>query len=546
MLCLYLNYFIAIFYGGIFDLSDIEKLKDLIKSPATAESSTVATVSRRNEGLWAISSKNNKEQTKTKTKDTTKTQSKGSQSNQNINANDLKSLLSKFIQLVPSGDSSDSNNQGGIEIEFNPISESSDDENDETDGNNSESSQIDGDNEGEKDIKKNSNSKTKSNSGKKKSGNKSKKQSIKRSENEGQVDTDESESDDENSESSPTTTTTKSKKRRTSNKKKGSKDSKVNLNNRSDFIESTTTNANTGAVASGHALNYNQGYPQFNPYPQIPPNYNQLPPPPPLPQQPSVGGPGPSVLNNQYSMPGPNVPYNNYPPHPSNYAPSVYNSHSHHGSQYEGNHYGPHSPHSSHSSYNHGNERVDGHDNWNSKHSRKSDESIRFSAAVSDVSKNIAGGGSSDTSSSSSNSGKSGQSSDERGFSSVINVNFPEFFKPSHSTVNHDTLDRDSNVSNFPIHRRVSFGVMANGLVRRAMKSMAYRLFPTMKNVKFIAAKGCRDVQSIGSLDSIIMPLGLAVTLHPLLLPLVPFFLLALGSIKAVESATCFVSEYFK
>lgn len=94
--------------------------------------------------------------------------------------------------------------------------------------------------------------------------------------------------------------------------------------------------------------------------------------------------------------------------------------------------------------------------------------------------------------------------------------------------------------------RRVSFGNMANGLIQRALRSMVYRVFPSIKNVKGVAARGCREVQSIGSFDSIIMPLGLAVTLHPLLLPLIPFLLLALGSIKAIESATCFVSEYFR
>ena len=135
----------------------------------------------------------------------------------------------------------------------------------------------------------------------------------------------------------------------------------------------------------------------------------------------------------------------------------------------------------------------------------------------------------------------------------VINVNIADPHKSSSSSsgdsvsYNSDSSSVSSQVaSRFPL-RRGSFNSMANGLARKALSSIFHRIFPTMKhlNVKGVAAKGCRDVQSIGSLDSIIMPLGLAVTLHPLLLPLVPFLLLALGSIKAIESATCFVSEYF-
>lgn len=137
----------------------------------------------------------------------------------------------------------------------------------------------------------------------------------------------------------------------------------------------------------------------------------------------------------------------------------------------------------------------------------------------------------------------------------VINVNLlPEMLKGGSdkssllssfaSSLQDDTVhNREPSKYGF---RRVSFGNMANGLVRRALRSMVYRIFPSIKNVKGVAARGCREVQSIGSFDSIIMPLGLAVTLHPLLLPLVPFLLLALGSIKAIESATCFVSEYFR
>lgn len=133
----------------------------------------------------------------------------------------------------------------------------------------------------------------------------------------------------------------------------------------------------------------------------------------------------------------------------------------------------------------------------------------------------------------------------------VININVPDLLDPGNGnggrfsiTSHHD--DKSGNDAHHHGYRRVSFGSMANGLVRKAVKSIVYRVFPTLKSVKGIAARGCRDVQSIGSFDSIIMPLGLAVTLHPLLLPLVPFLLLALGSIKAIESATCFVSEYFR
>ena len=130
----------------------------------------------------------------------------------------------------------------------------------------------------------------------------------------------------------------------------------------------------------------------------------------------------------------------------------------------------------------------------------------------------------------------------------VINVNIADPRKVGDSLKNDVNQDTGSGTSGirFPL-RRGSFNSMANGLAKKALTSILYRIFPTMKhlNVKGVAARGCRDVQSIGSLDSIIMPLGLAVTLHPLLLPLVPFLLLALGSIKAIESATCFVSEYF-
>lgn len=131
----------------------------------------------------------------------------------------------------------------------------------------------------------------------------------------------------------------------------------------------------------------------------------------------------------------------------------------------------------------------------------------------------------------------------------VINVNIADPNKVGDSVKNDHSGNQETggtSSTRFPL-RRGSFNSMANGLAKKALSSILYRIFPTMKhlNVKGVAARGCRDVQSIGSLDSIIMPLGLAVTLHPLLLPLVPFLLLALGSIKAIESATCFVSEYF-
>lgn len=121
----------------------------------------------------------------------------------------------------------------------------------------------------------------------------------------------------------------------------------------------------------------------------------------------------------------------------------------------------------------------------------------------------------------------------DTGAEKVFNVNLPsELFKG-------DLLEDFGNM------KRFSFGTMAKGLVKRAIKSMVYRVFPTVKSLKGVASKGCMDVQSIGSLDSILMPLGIAVTMHPLLMPLVPFLLLTLGTIKAIESATCFVSEFF-
>lgn len=128
----------------------------------------------------------------------------------------------------------------------------------------------------------------------------------------------------------------------------------------------------------------------------------------------------------------------------------------------------------------------------------------------------------------------------------VINVNIADPHNKVGDNHKYDASLSQETGMKFPL-RRGSFNSMANSLAKKAISSILYRIFPTMKhlNVKGVAARGCRDVQSIGSLDSIIMPLGLAVTLHPLLLPLVPFLLLALGSIKAIESATCFVSEYF-
>lgn len=121
----------------------------------------------------------------------------------------------------------------------------------------------------------------------------------------------------------------------------------------------------------------------------------------------------------------------------------------------------------------------------------------------------------------------------ERVEEKVINVNVPA------ELIKGDLLDELGNI------KKLSFGSMAKGLVRRAVKSAVYRIFPSVKSLKGVAERGCKDVQSIGSLDSVLMPLGLAVTLHPLLMPLVPFLLLTLGTIKAIESATCFVSDFF-
>lgn len=115
----------------------------------------------------------------------------------------------------------------------------------------------------------------------------------------------------------------------------------------------------------------------------------------------------------------------------------------------------------------------------------------------------------------------------------IYNVNIPtELLKA-------DFLDDLGNL------KKLSFGNMAKGLIKRSIKSVVYRVFPSVKSLKGVAVKGCKDVQTIGSMDSILMPLGLAVTMHPLLMPLVPFLLLTLGTIKAIESATCFVSEFF-
>ncbi|KAI1280915.1 hypothetical protein HDE_13593 [Halotydeus destructor] len=117
----------------------------------------------------------------------------------------------------------------------------------------------------------------------------------------------------------------------------------------------------------------------------------------------------------------------------------------------------------------------------------------------------------------------------------VYDVNIPpDFIKHSG-----ELLDELGNV------RKLSFGGMAKGLARRAVKSTVYRMFPSVRSMKGVAERGCKDVQSIGSLDSVLLPLGLAVTMHPLLMPLVPFLLLTLGTIKAIESATCFVSDFF-
>lgn len=133
----------------------------------------------------------------------------------------------------------------------------------------------------------------------------------------------------------------------------------------------------------------------------------------------------------------------------------------------------------------------------------------------------------------------------------IINVNLPDLFGPegifdSMDPNRGDMYNPVQGIGGLTSHRRVSISGFTQGIVKRALKSMVYRIFPSVKNAKKVAAKGCRDVQTIGSMDSILMPLGIAVTLHPLLLPLVPFLLLALGSIKAIESATCFVSEFFK
>lgn len=133
----------------------------------------------------------------------------------------------------------------------------------------------------------------------------------------------------------------------------------------------------------------------------------------------------------------------------------------------------------------------------------------------------------------------------------IINVNLPDLFGPDGifdaiDTNRGDMFGTGTGIGSLMNHRKVSISGFTQGIVKRALKSMVYRIFPSVKNAKRVAAKGCRDVQTIGSMDSILMPLGIAVTLHPLLLPLVPFLLLALGSIKAIESATCFVSEFFK
>ena len=133
----------------------------------------------------------------------------------------------------------------------------------------------------------------------------------------------------------------------------------------------------------------------------------------------------------------------------------------------------------------------------------------------------------------------------------IINVNLPDLFGPDGifdtiDTNRGDMFGSGNGIGSLMNHRKVSISGFTQGIVKRALKSMVYRIFPSVKNAKRVAAKGCRDVQTIGSMDSILMPLGIAVTLHPLLLPLVPFLLLALGSIKAIESATCFVSEFFK
>lgn len=508
--------------------------------------STDATVSRRNEeSSGHLKNQPSRQMLQQSNEKSSNSKDKGvknvTKSKKNSIVSDLHSLLSRFIQFVPHGDSSsDTNGQepGGIEIEFsgNPFATPVDDETDDSKTANDENV---GDETGdeEKEKKKVSSSKSTSKRGKKKTKNKnSNKNRSKSSKVTSRLDTStgDTDRDDEDSqvsdgddEMATAASSDRSIRRRRVNKKPtGSRDK---LDNRSDWSETTTVRP---------IIFYP---PAFSPYgPPGGVNY-----PYPVASGPVVGG-GASF---------------NYPLHQANYG--------FHNGQSVPNYGGFNYP----ATYaplpvkNDGDERdgaSNDRDKKRNESKRKMDE-IDKSSSDSDVSRNRKKntGNSSERSrgnnrikNNNDNTSKDddNDSKDDSRISSIINLNFPEFFKQSHSTSNIlDTLDTDddeqfklNNINNSPLRRRVSFGVMANGLVRRAMRSIAYRVFPTMKNVKHIATKGCRDVQSIGSLDSILMPLGLAVTLHPLLLPLVPFFLLALGSIKAVESATCFVSDYFK
>uniref|UniRef100_T1JZ87 Uncharacterized protein n=1 Tax=Tetranychus urticae TaxID=32264 RepID=T1JZ87_TETUR len=92
----------------------------------------------------------------------------------------------------------------------------------------------------------------------------------------------------------------------------------------------------------------------------------------------------------------------------------------------------------------------------------------------------------------------------------------------------------------------LTFGALARGMIKRFFKTFLSRSSPERGLLRRVADKSCRSVKGLSLRDSVILPLGVAVTLHPLLLPLMPFMLFTLGSLKAIESATCYVSHAFR
>lgn len=90
----------------------------------------------------------------------------------------------------------------------------------------------------------------------------------------------------------------------------------------------------------------------------------------------------------------------------------------------------------------------------------------------------------------------------------------------------------------------LTFGALARGMIKRFFKTFLARSMPDRGGlIRRVADQGCRSVKGLGLRDSVILPLGVAVTLHPIFTPFMPAMLFALGSLKAIESATCYVSN---